>query len=121
MKRILITFTLFFSMFAAAFAQAPQKFTYQAVVRNESNTLVRGNVGVRVSILQGGSDGTMVYQETHTAVTNANGLMTLQIGAGTVMSGDFAALTGLTAHIFSKPRLIQRVGLTMFWRMYNSC
>ena len=60
MKRILVTLTLFFSMFAAAFAQAPQKFTYQAVVRNESNTLVRGNVGVRISILQGDANGTIV-------------------------------------------------------------
>ena len=102
MKRILITLMLFFSMFAAAFAQAPQKFTYQAVVRNESNTLVRGNVGVRITILQGGANGTMVYQETHTAVTNANGLMTLQIGGGTVMNGDFAVIDWATGPYFLK-------------------
>ncbi len=102
MKRILITLTLFFSMLAVAFAQAPQKFTYQAVVRNESNTLVRGNVGVRITILQGGANGTMVYQETHTAVTNANGLMTLQVGGGTVLSGDFAAIDWAAGPYFLK-------------------
>ena len=102
MKRILITLTLFFSMLAAAFAQAPQKFTYQAVVRNESNTLVRGTVGVRITILQGGANGTMVYQETHTANTNANGLMTLQIGGGTVLNGDFATIDWASGPYFLK-------------------
>ena len=102
MKRILITLTLFFSMLAVAFAQAPQKFTYQAVVRNESNTLVRGNVGVRITILQGGANGTMVYQETHTTVTNANGLMTLEIGGGTVVNGDFATIDWADGPYFLK-------------------
>ncbi len=94
--------TLFFSMLAVAFAQAPQKFTYQAVVRNESNTLVRGVVGVRISILQGGVNGDVVYMETHTTTTNANGLMTLQVGGGTVLSGEFAAIDWATGPYFLK-------------------
>ena len=103
MKRIFITLTLFFSMLSVAFAQAPQKFTYQAVVRDAGNVLVASQaVGVRISILQGGANGTMVYQETHTAVTNANGLMTLQIGGGTVMNGDFAAIDWATGPYFLK-------------------
>lgn len=102
MKRILITLTLFFSVIAASFAQAPQKFSYQAVVRNESNTLVRGTVGVRVSILQGGVNGTVVYQETHTTTTNINGLMTLEIGGGTMLSGDFATIDWADGPYFLK-------------------
>ena len=102
MKRILITLTLFFSVIAASFAQAPQKFSYQAVVRNESNTLVRGTVGVRVSILQGGVNGTVVYQETHITTTNINGLMTLQIGGGTMLSGDFATIDWADGPYFLK-------------------
>ncbi len=87
------------------FAQAPQRFTYQAVVRNESNTLVRGTVGVRISILQGGANGTMVYQETHTAVTNVNGLMTLEIGGGTVVNGDFASIDWANGPFFLKTEI----------------
>ncbi len=102
MKKILITLTLFFSVIAASFAQAPQKFSYQAVVRNESNTLVRGTVGVRVSILQGGVNGPVVYQETHITTTNINGLMTLQIGGGTMLSGDFAAIDWANGPYFLK-------------------
>lgn len=57
------------------FAQAPEKFTYQAVVRNANNSLVTNvQVGVRVSILQGSASGTADYVEVHTATTNANGL-----------------------------------------------
>ena len=75
----------------SVFAQAPQKFTYQAVVRNANNMLVvNAPVGVRVSILQGGVNGTLVYMETQTPFTNANGLITLQIGGGNVQQGNFA-------------------------------
>ena len=104
MKKLLSFFILIF-MGMLLFAQAPQKFTYQAVVRNESNTLVRGNVGVRISILQGGSNGTIVYQETHTAVTNANGLMTLEIGGGTVLNGDFASIDWANGPFFLKTEI----------------
>lgn len=72
---ILITSTLF------VLAQAPEKFTYQAVVRNANNQLVTNTtVGVRISILQNSATGSVVYSETLTATTNANGLMTLNIG-----------------------------------------
>ena len=104
MKKLLSFFILIF-MGMLLFAQAPQRFTYQAVVRNESNTLVRGNVGVRISILQGGANGTIVYQETHTAVTNANGLMTLEIGGGTVVNGDFAAIDWANGPFFLKTEI----------------
>ncbi|MBP5412658.1 MAG: fibrobacter succinogenes major paralogous domain-containing protein [Bacteroidales bacterium] len=41
-------------------------------------------------------------QETHTTVTNANGLMTLQIGGGTVMNGDFASIDWANGPYFLK-------------------
>ena len=76
---------------AVAMAQAPEKFTYQAVVRNASNTLVtNAQVGMRVSILQGSANGSAVYVETQTGTTNANGLVTLSIGGGNVQQGTFA-------------------------------
>ncbi len=88
---------------AYSFAQAPQKMSYQAVVRNASNNLVTSSsVGVRVSILQGSSSGTAVYVETHTATTNANGLATFQIGSGTVVSGTFSSIDWSTGTYFIK-------------------
>lgn len=90
-KRILLFSALLFG--AISFAQAPQKMSYQSVVRDNSNTLVtNASVGVRISILQGSASGTVVYQETHSVNTNANGLATLAIGNGSVVSGSMASI-----------------------------
>jgi len=72
-------------------AQAPQKMTYQSVVRNSANALVSNQaVGVRLSLLEGSLSGTTVYSETQTVTTNANGLFTLEAGGGTPTQGIFA-------------------------------
>ena len=91
MKKLSILFTLLALCAVTLFAQAPEKFSYQVVVRNASNQLVtNAPVGVRVSVLQGTATGNPVYVETHTASTNANGLLTLEIGGGNVQQGIFA-------------------------------
>lgn len=78
---------------ASVFAQTPQAMSYQAVIRNSESKLVKNQeVGMQISILQGTADGTAVYVETHKPTTNANGLVTVEIGGGTVISGDFTAI-----------------------------
>ena len=78
---------------ASVFAQAPEKMTYQAVVRDGGNQLVSNQtVGMQISILQGSPTGVVVYQETHTPSANSNGLVTLEIGNGVIVSGDFATI-----------------------------
>jgi hypothetical protein len=75
------------------FAQAPQKMSYQAVIRNPSNVLVASTtVGMKISILQGSPVGTPVYVETQTPTTNINGLASIQIGTGTIVTGTFAGI-----------------------------
>lgn len=87
-------YTCVFLMSALALnAQTPQSMTYQAVVRNVLNALIQeGNVGVRISILQGTASGSVVYQESHFSATNINGLLTLEIGMGSPVVGSFAAI-----------------------------
>ena len=71
-------------------AQAPEKFSYQAVIRDGSNNLVvNQSVGLRISILQGMAMS-QVYQETHSEMTNANGLVSLEVGDGLTPVGTFA-------------------------------
>ena len=83
------------------FAQAPQKMSYQAVIRNISGALVTStSVGMKISILQ--ATGNVAYSETQIASTNANGLVSLEIGSGTVVSGTFASINWATGPYFIK-------------------
>lgn len=76
-----------------AFAQSPQMMSYQAVIRNPTNNLVTNTtVGMQISILQGSAVGPAVYVETHTPLTNTNGLATVEIGNGIPVSGIFATI-----------------------------
>jgi len=69
------------------FAQSPQSFKYQAVIRDASGAILKNQtVGLQISILQGSSTGATVYTETWTTSTNDFGLVNLNIGEGT--SGD---------------------------------
>jgi hypothetical protein len=78
---------------ASAFAQAPEKMSYQAVVRDASNNLVTSQaVGMQISILQGSVSGAAVYIETQTPTTNINGLVSIEIGSGSVVSGAFGTI-----------------------------
>jgi hypothetical protein len=99
----LFTFFAAVVLTANVFAQAPQKMSYQAVIRNSSNTLVSSTaVSMRISILQGSTSGTAVYVETQTATTNANGLVSLEIGAGTAVTGTFAGIDWSAGPYFIK-------------------
>lgn len=75
-----------------AFAQSPESFTYQAVVRDGSgNVLPNQNVGIQIRILETSASGTAVYTETHSETTNGFGLVNLSVGTGT-SSDDFSAI-----------------------------
>ena len=91
----LITLTLF--------AQAPEKMSYQAVVRDANNALIMNQaVGMRIQILQGSVFGAAVYVETQTPTSNDNGLVTLEIGTGTIVSGMFGSIDWSTGPYFIK-------------------
>ena len=102
MKKI-ITILAAVLITASVFAQAPQKMSYQAVIRNASNALVTSTpVGMRISVLQGSPTGTAVYVETQTPSTNANGLVSLSIGTGTIVTGTFAGINWAAGPYFIK-------------------
>jgi trimeric autotransporter adhesin len=75
-------------------AQTPQSFRYQAVARdNSGNVLENQPVSFKISILSGSVSGTVSYSETHTGLTtNAFGLVELEIGKGTPVTGTFSAI-----------------------------
>jgi len=87
---------------ANIFAQSPEKISYQAVVRDASDNLVTNTViGMQISILHGSVTGTTVYTETQKPTTNANGLVTIEIGTGTTID-DFSAIDWASGTYFIK-------------------
>jgi hypothetical protein len=54
--------------------------------------IASSTVGIKISLLQGSATGPAVYVETHRKTTNANGLVSLEIGTGTILSGSFAGI-----------------------------
>ena len=78
---------LFFTM--QAIAVVPEAIKYQAVARdNNGNIIANRNIGIRLSILETTTSGISVYSERHAAVTNNLGLVNLEIGKGTALSGS---------------------------------
>lgn len=102
MKRhLLILFLLAAS--AIVWGQVPYKMSYQAIIRNNQNTLVQSQaVSIRIGILQGGPNGRTVYSEQHQDSTNVNGMVTLIIGNGTVLSGSFEKIPWEEGSFFLK-------------------
>ena len=102
MKKVCL-FLLAVSCLFNVTAQQPQKFSYQTVVRGADNLLVVNKmIGIRISLLQGSENGDVVYVEKHTPTTNANGLASIAIGTGSIVSGNFAAINWSKGPYFIK-------------------
>lgn len=85
------------------FAQVPEKMSFQAVVRDAGNNLVINQVvGMQISILQGSPSGSAVYVERQNPATNSNGLVSIEIGTGSVVSGEFTAIDWSNGQYFIK-------------------
>ena len=83
-------------------AQSPEKMSFQAIVRDANDQLLSSqSIGIQISILQGTADGTAVYVETQTPNTNANGLVSIEIGTGTT-TDDFSAINWANGPYFIK-------------------
>ena len=93
MKKLLLALVALATFSISMFGQSPEGFNYQAVIRNASNVIVSNQaVGLRMTLQQGATNGATVYSETFAVTTNSNGLVNVQIGNGSVLSGTFATI-----------------------------
>lgn len=102
-KNILSALYLSVSMYAMA--QAPNKMSYQAVIRNTNgNVVANAPIGIRISILQGSSSGSAIYEETYnpTPMSNMNGLISIEIGGGTASFGSWSSIDWSKGPFFIK-------------------
>jgi hypothetical protein len=91
--KLTLTILLFVTVTLTVFAQSPEKMSYQAIIRAQDNSLVyNSNVSLKIIVHQSTVSGTVVYQETHSVVTNANGLVSLEIGTGKIVTGNFSTI-----------------------------
>jgi len=87
MKKLILTLLL---PFLSICALAQDGIGYQAIVRDTDNALViEEQVSIQVSLLAGGTEGEVIFSETHTPTTNNYGLLSIEIGQGTASVGVF--------------------------------
>jgi uncharacterized protein (TIGR02145 family) len=90
MKTIFTTIFLIF-ITTILLAQAPQGIPYQAVMRNADGSVMASSaVSLTFMIHDGTANGTVVYQESHSLTSNAQGLVSCVVGSGVVSQGNFA-------------------------------
>ena len=92
MKRVVVIGLLIVAILQAT-GQVPQKFSYQAVLRNTDGTILANQtVDVKISLHKTEVAGTVVYSEVHSTTTSNAGVISLPIGGGVVGSGTFASI-----------------------------
>jgi len=65
-------------------------FNYKALISDNGNVLSNQTIDIRFTVLQNGV--TNIYQEVQSAQTDANGIVSVNIGEGSVVSGDFSTI-----------------------------
>ncbi len=111
MKKINLTFLIILIGIASIFAQPPQAFKYQAVVRDNSGEIIANQpVSIRISIIQDSITGTLKYSETHNSTTNQFGVVALNIGNGTIETGVYENISWGAASHYLKVELDETGG-----------
>ena len=91
MKKSLLLICILFALILTIHAQAPQAFKYQAVIRdNSGQPMVNETVVLRTSIVS--LSNNEVYSETHTENTDPFGMVSLVIGNGSILNGNFGGI-----------------------------
>ncbi len=102
MKKIILLLLLALCVYTT-YAQVPEMFNYQAVVRNSQGEIMANqDVQFQLSILAGSAEGTPVYSESHLVTTNAAGLVDLVIGMGTGPDGSLGSIDWESGRHFLK-------------------
>lgn len=76
------------------FAQSPQAFRYQTVIRDNSGEILPNqSIRFRISIHDDTPTGTVIYQETHPpTISNQFGIANVNIGDGSPTLGSFSMI-----------------------------
>jgi N-acetylneuraminic acid mutarotase len=102
MKTITTVF-VFLLVFTTCFSQSPPAFQYQAILRtDDGNPVINTAVSLKISILSDTIQNAIFYAESQNTVTDNFGRISLQVGKGTVLTGDFSDILWESGQIFIK-------------------
>ena len=101
-KYIVFTFlAIFFCL--NFYAQSPEGFNYQAVLRQSNGNISANNsVGIKIQLRLGSPSGSIIYAEKHFTTTNAQGLINIVIGNGQILQGNFSTVNWGTGPYYIK-------------------
>jgi hypothetical protein len=85
MKKYILIGVLLFS----AIGYSQNSINYKALIKDDlGNAIVNSSVDIKFQILESGAQ-TNIYEETHSPTTDINGIIIVNIGEGTIISGIF--------------------------------
>ncbi len=100
MRKLLPVF-LFVLTAVTAYTQTPQAIKYQAVARDEAgNVLANSDVAFRIAVVENNENGPGVYVETHNVTSNEFGLISMEVGRGTPVTGTMQGVDWANARHF---------------------
>jgi hypothetical protein len=92
MKKV-ISLAICFLFLSSAFAQSPQAIPYQAIIRNNDGSVMSNTaLTLTFKIHDSSATGTIVYEETHSNSSNSQGLVSVNVGGGSPVSGTFSTI-----------------------------
>lgn len=92
MKRLILILTTFVLCLRIT-AQVVSPFSYQAVIHDKTGkTIVSQDVTMRISILSGNAYDSVIYSEIHNVRTDPFGMVSIFIGKGTGLTGNFDSI-----------------------------
>ena len=95
MKKIYVTLVLATLFLTTALAQETQKnfINYQGVARGvNSQLMVSEGITINIGLKFGAANAAVVYEESHSILTDANGVFSLLIGNGSAVIGNYNSL-----------------------------
>ncbi|GGG44464.1 tail fiber domain-containing protein [Bizionia arctica] len=104
------TLTIIICMFLSLLTQAQNGINYKAVIKDDlGNVIANDLIQIQFTILAGASN---VYRETHSPTTDSNGIVMVNIGEGTLISGNFTSIDWGSDDHFLNVQLNTGTGLT---------
>jgi hypothetical protein len=104
-------FKLFFwlCLISAQFtAKAQEKVSYQSLLLDENGPMVSQSVSLVLTVSQGSTENrTILYQESHLTTTNSSGLVSLNLGSGSSIAGNWSDINWSLENLFLETHLLE--------------